>query len=216
MNSQHSTILRSPLTVLGGFAGLSEVSMAYVLIKLSPELQSTFVWFVMLFPVVLVIGFFFILFVRPAVWFSPQDYDDPKHYLDSIAGTNTNSKIKAQVSQLEETVNGLQEGLEKLANRTPDGKEIGDWIAKRRERLQTLGSLRGNSLYTFLIDELVLEEQEVLELLRSSENALDLPTRLERRLGDSWKAERLKSVVENFPQTQSDFEKLASILKDGG
>ena len=66
------------------FAAIAEIAMAVVLLQLPEPLQSTFIWFVMAFPMVLVIGFYIVLYRKPAALFSPSDYKDDQLYLRSI------------------------------------------------------------------------------------------------------------------------------------
>lgn len=50
--------IKNPLTIIGLFAGIAEVAGTAVLPLVSLELQKFFVWYVMGFPVLLVVLFF--------------------------------------------------------------------------------------------------------------------------------------------------------------
>jgi len=72
--------IKNPLTVIGAFAGLAEVSGTCVLPFLQPDVQYTFVWFLMLFPTGLVLLFFATLIFRHYVLYAPSDYSDPSSF----------------------------------------------------------------------------------------------------------------------------------------
>ena len=55
-------IIKNPLTIIAIFAGIVEVGSNVVLPFLTAENQSTYIWFLMLFPFVLVLIFFYILY----------------------------------------------------------------------------------------------------------------------------------------------------------
>ena len=50
-------VIKNPLTVIAVFAGLAEVSATIALPQLEAVVQAKFVWFVMLFPTLLVVLF---------------------------------------------------------------------------------------------------------------------------------------------------------------
>lgn len=91
--------VKNPLVLIAVFAGVSEVAMAVTLIKLPESIQGIFVWFVMGFPLVLVLGFFFVLYRKPAVLFSPGDYEREEMYLESIASTNGSGALAKRLGK---------------------------------------------------------------------------------------------------------------------
>ena len=68
--------VKNPLTIVAIFAGLAEVSGTAVLPLLEKDIQTTFVWFLMLFPVLLVLLFFGTLVFRHHVLYAPSDFRD--------------------------------------------------------------------------------------------------------------------------------------------
>ncbi|MBS7792871.1 hypothetical protein KTR66_22975 [Roseococcus sp. SDR] len=74
--------VKNPLTVIAMFAGLAEVSGAIVLPFLSNETQRIFVWFLMLFPCLLVGLFFLMLFTKHHALYAPSDFRDDKFFAD--------------------------------------------------------------------------------------------------------------------------------------
>ncbi|HHA1905699.1 TPA: hypothetical protein ACOEP7_001520 [Enterobacter asburiae] len=75
--------IRNPLTIIAVFAGLVEVSATAVLPFLHDVmLQSRFVWFLIFFPIMLVILFFSVLVLKPEKLYAPKDFRDDKSFLD--------------------------------------------------------------------------------------------------------------------------------------
>ncbi|GGA77065.1 hypothetical protein GCM10011369_18710 [Neiella marina] len=73
----------NPLTIIAMFSGAAEVFATGALVALPQEIQAQFVYFVMLFPVLLVLIFFSILVCKPQVLYAPSDYDNQEHFLDA-------------------------------------------------------------------------------------------------------------------------------------
>ncbi|HWZ05140.1 MAG TPA: hypothetical protein VNX40_16095 [Mucilaginibacter sp.] len=63
----------NPLTLIGVFASIAEVSATTVLHFLDKEVQKTFVWFVMAFPFTLVLLFFTVLLFKHENLYSPAE-----------------------------------------------------------------------------------------------------------------------------------------------
>lgn len=205
--------IRNPLAVIAIFAGISEVAMAVTLLKLPFELQEIFVWFVMGFPLILVTGFFFVLYRKPAVLFSPGDYQDDKLYLDSISPNGKETTItNGRLEQIEASVQALQVGLDRLADKTPGGKEVKEELAEEKERQQALLSLKNNNLFSFLKDEIGLSDDQITTLVKQSTSIHALPEHLLKLTSNKWKTDRLTGVIDNFPQAISDFDILRKIV----
>lgn len=71
----------NPLTVIAIFAGIAETSATAVLWQLTGVVQLIFVWYVMLFPVLLVSLFFFVLYKNNRKLYAPSDYEDQKDFM---------------------------------------------------------------------------------------------------------------------------------------
>lgn len=73
--------ISNPLTIIAIFAGLAEIGGTVVLPLLSEKNQFIFIWYVMLFPILLVIIFFYILYKKNHVLYSPSDYQNDESFL---------------------------------------------------------------------------------------------------------------------------------------
>jgi len=72
----------NPLTIIAIFAGTAEAFATVALIALPLEMQSIFIYFVMLFPLIIVVTFFTILVSKPHVLYAPSDFENQQHFLD--------------------------------------------------------------------------------------------------------------------------------------
>lgn len=93
----------NPLTIIAIFAALAEVAGTVALATVSKDLQEVFVWFVMGFPVLLVVLFFATLNFNPKVLYAPSDFRDDETFLNALVGTRSVSVGLDEVThQLEE------------------------------------------------------------------------------------------------------------------
>lgn len=77
-------VIKNPLTVISIFAGLAEVSATIALPQLSEAVQFQFVWFVMLFPTLLVILFFLTLWVKREAFYAPSDFTNEENFMKNL------------------------------------------------------------------------------------------------------------------------------------
>jgi hypothetical protein len=73
----------NPLGIVALFASLAETCAAVVLVRLPLPIMRIYVWFVMLFPALLILLFFVVLYVKPVVFYPPWAFEDPE-ILDSF------------------------------------------------------------------------------------------------------------------------------------
>src|SRR5215469_11935797 len=93
----------NPLTIVAIFAALAEVAGTAALGLVAPSIQPTFIWFVMLFPSLLVVLFFLTLNFNPKVLYAPSDFQNDENFLKNIQRTReVSAGIKGVKSGLEE------------------------------------------------------------------------------------------------------------------
>lgn len=97
--------IKNPLTVIAMFAGIAEVSGTIVLPMLSEQVQCLYVWFLMLFPCLLVALFFFTLWVKHTVLYAPSDFQDDKSFMEA------HFKKKTEYSYLKEEYSEVRANL---------------------------------------------------------------------------------------------------------
>lgn len=104
--------VKNPLTIIAIFAAIAEVSGTIVLPFLEAENQSVYVWFLMIFPIALVLGFFLTLNFNHKVLYAPSDFQNEEHFFDLVQRSTSaekNLKIREDLalSNLEEKPPGL-------------------------------------------------------------------------------------------------------------
>jgi hypothetical protein len=96
--------VRNPLTIIAIFAGLAEISGTGILPFIAEANQSTYIWFLMIFPVVLVVLFFLTLNFNPKVLYSPSDFRDEANYMRIFEPSSAAQKLlKIQEEVVEES-----------------------------------------------------------------------------------------------------------------
>lgn len=98
--------INNPLAIIGIFSTISELAMAATLLKLSSELQEIFIWFVMLFPTLLVILFFMVIFKKPTALYAPSDFKDEDNYIKTVTNIKLESKLEDDKDVILQVVTG--------------------------------------------------------------------------------------------------------------
>lgn len=101
LSGQSQSVIKNPLTVIAIFAGLAEVSATLALPQVSEDIQFVFVWFVMGFPILLVVLFFGTLWMKPKVLYAPSDFQDENNWMTSFAPPSS-SKRAIEISAVDE------------------------------------------------------------------------------------------------------------------
>lgn len=87
--------ISNPLTIIGIFAGIAEVAGTAVLPLVSSELQHIFIWYVMGFPVLLVVIFFLTLNRNNKVLYAPSDFTNEDNFMQLLSAARVDKKIEA-------------------------------------------------------------------------------------------------------------------------
>lgn len=206
--------VKNPLAVIVIFAGIVNVAMTVTLVKLPLEMQKIFIWFVMFFPLALVGLFFFILYKKPAVLFSPSDYQNDDSYLASIDSRQNFEKMNLKVDQLEQVINTMQDIFKKFPDKvSQDGKSLEISEEKRRlEELKKIKELEKNNLYSFLFRELKLDHAQIKSIITQSADGKDLPNSAYKLTNNEKVKTRVERLIESFPGVLNDFAQLLTSL----
>jgi hypothetical protein len=76
--------IENPLTIIGVFAGITEILSSAALPFLQSNTQSLFTWFLVLFPFVLILLFFGTLNFNREAFYAPGDFKDQRDFLELI------------------------------------------------------------------------------------------------------------------------------------
>jgi hypothetical protein len=133
--------VNNPLTIIAIFAALAEIAGTTVLAVVDKEIQHIFVWFVMLFPSLLVGLFFFTLYSKARVLYAPSDFKDEKNFLIALAGThNLFVTVDELRKQLEEVKSMVSSPALEQTNVTERLNSIEDGLASVRQTAETVAS----------------------------------------------------------------------------
>lgn len=127
--------VNNPLTIIAIFAALAEVAGTVALATVDKSLQGTFVWFVMGFPVLLVLAFFGTLNFNPKVLYAPSDFKNEENFLNTLIGTRSVS------TSLDEVMDELEEAKEKI-------------LAEAVEQIAAVGGQQGKKLTEIVKNQL--------------------------------------------------------------
>lgn len=103
------TTVKNPLTVIAIFCGVAETSGAACLPFLAPEVQATYVWFLMLFPALVVVLFFSVLYLKHKVLYAPSDYKDERNFMVFTQASVDQVVDKIRSEQPTEAINHVTE-----------------------------------------------------------------------------------------------------------
>lgn len=78
--------ISNPLTIIAIFAALAEINATVSIGLVDKELQGTFIWFVILFPTLLIILFFGTLNFNTKVIYAPSDYKNDENFQKMFLG----------------------------------------------------------------------------------------------------------------------------------
>jgi hypothetical protein len=179
--------VNNPLNIIAIFAALAEVASTVALGLVDKNLQTTFVWFVMMFPSILVLLFFLTLNFNPKVLYAPSDFQNEENFLNILSGRK----------QLVDTIDKLNTQLEMTKN------QLLESTSRQRER-------KG-------FEQLVNKEFLVLrnQLMHAKESAEDIVSQTSyEALPYSEFQARILSILNNSQKPLSASEISAAIKRD--
>jgi hypothetical protein len=194
-------LIKNPLTLIGLFAGLSEVAMSVVLIKLPSELQNTFMWFVIGYTILLTIAFFFILYKKPQVFYGPFDYKDDKSYLETLE----REKLRVLKSY------PIESSIQVIPIKSASLQIKGHDVIAISETSQTSPEYKDNRLYSFLNTNVHLSHNDIVKTINSAKNINELIDNAP--INENAKSIMIRLIREFRPQVEHDFNELKNKFK---
>lgn len=91
--------VKNPLTIIAVFAGLAEVSGTAVLPLIHKDIQHIYVWFLMLFPIILVILFFGTLNFNHRTLYAPSDFRDDEGFFRALTPAEQRQKVEKEAAE---------------------------------------------------------------------------------------------------------------------
>lgn len=143
--------INNPLTIIAIFAALAEIAATFALAAVKTELQGIFIWYVMLFPVFLVLLFFITLNFNPQVLYAPSDFKDEANFIKVLLGR------KALLTSFE----GVRKQLETAKD------EI---VEQSLRQIGSAGEIEKNKLTKLINQQIELIEEKLETTKESVEN----------------------------------------------
>lgn len=108
MKEKISTV-KNPLTVIAIFAGTAELSGTAILPLLESQSQQTYIWFLMLFPLILILLFFATLNWNHKVLYAPSDFSNEDNFVNLLKKPSIQETIDANLKNEEELTENEKE-----------------------------------------------------------------------------------------------------------
>lgn len=104
--------IKNPLTIIAIFAAIAEISGTIVLPFIDQSNQSLYVWFLMVFPILLILLFFLTLNFNHKVLYAPSDYRNEDNFLQSLPRASFTEKVQKIKAELAEAEPEIPENLQ--------------------------------------------------------------------------------------------------------
>ncbi len=111
--------ISNPLTIIAIFAALAEINATVSIGLVDKELQEIFLWFVILFPTLLVILFFITLIFFTEVIYAPSDYKDDSGFHRALFG-----EFKEPDSDINLDTDIIKRTLKDLGIKSDNNKDV--------------------------------------------------------------------------------------------
>lgn len=102
--------IKNPLTIIAIFAAIAEISGTIVLPFIAAANQAIYVWFLIVFPILLIVLFFLTLNFNHKVLYAPSDYQNEDNFLRSLPRASLAEKvlkIEAEIAEEETAAQSL-------------------------------------------------------------------------------------------------------------
>ena len=149
--------IKNPLTIIAIFAAIAEISGTIVLPFIDTINQSVYVWFLMVFPTLLILLFFLTLNFNHKVLYAPSDYKNEDNFFQSLPRATFTEKVQKITAELAEAI--------PESTTSPHSEQIGSDQAVAQPPLQAKPAIsndtlmrRGTQVTYFLTEELVLRK----------------------------------------------------------
>lgn len=131
--------VQNPLTIIAIFAGIAEVTGTTVLLGLPLEIQRIFIWFAMVFPVLLVIAFFIVLYFKRDALYAPSDFINEEYFIKLIELKKY--KQQKDVNDAKEIIKEVQKLTDPISLKSEDleiTSALKDKLEKMEEKLEEM------------------------------------------------------------------------------
>ena len=122
----------------------------------TPEERLPLIWFIIMFPLIILIGFIFLVTKHHGKLYSPSDYGDPESFLKTIEGAKKFEPVQVETSKNTSKIPIITKDIVKSAENEKYNKEL--FLPETQKHLKLVNNVWG------LINKLFQEEisKEVL------------------------------------------------------
>lgn len=131
--------IKNPLTIIAIFAGIAEISGTIVLPFISEANQNKFIWFLMLFPALLVLIFFVTLWHKPRSLYAPSDYTNEDNFvrmMEPATYFEVEAKAQHEAATASMASNGEPDQTEQVNVDSTETPSSSDTHSRRRNVLE--------------------------------------------------------------------------------
>lgn len=222
--------IKNPLTVIAMFAAIAEVSGATVLPFIAPENQGTYIWFLMFFPVLLVLIFFTTLNFNHKTLYAPSDWKDESNFFRKFSQATEEEaqrKLNDEVAAAEAATNA---SAAEVPQKLPDEQQTNqravatespqaDLIKLNRERVERYGAAEKAAITKLTTDLSLPFERNVVFHPTGSRRVIFDAVAIEK---EKISAVEVKMILSDFVSRSSsdrmllEAEKVAKSIKESG
>lgn len=155
--------ISNPLTIIAIFAGIADIAATTAIFGLPVEIQKTFIWFAMGFPVLLVVLFFGVLIFNHKVLYAPSDYRSDNSFIDLAVGKRALQEIdavggaihdlKVRISSIEGVPSQSDDDGSKLDSKVSMDENSTNSLSDQLSRLEHTFEQARSSFNTFIGSE---------------------------------------------------------------
>ena len=98
--------------------------------------------------------------------------------------------------------------MDRLARSDAADPGLIEELSEQRRKLELTQKIGSNNLFAFLTSEIALDTNQVIELIKSTDDVRQLPEKIGEMTGNEWNMERVARTVENFPKMAVDYQAL--------
>jgi hypothetical protein len=138
--------LLTPLSIVMAFIGVIEATLAYRVTSLQGKAQMIFVWFMVTFPTLVLVGFFYVQLTDPVSWYPPGELNKTSiehlNFLKqkSVVAKEKSLQVANDVSALKQEIDLLLENIQ-----SNDNTAFADKIKRLEENInQTEESIKSS------------------------------------------------------------------------
>jgi hypothetical protein len=114
----------NPLTIIAIFAALAEINGTVAIGLVRADLQHIFIWFIILFPTLLIVLFFLTLNFNPKVIYAPSDFQNEENFLKAVSGGIYFNKFSYSVTQDKKDIAQVKQKLIEARKVTDQATQI--------------------------------------------------------------------------------------------